>query len=115
MKILPILILSILLTSCGTIGSMLAKHALGSSDKGVSVDAQIGHRQNQLGDQMKFDDNSGKLAGDDYHEINDAQHVTITNTPWWIKVFLLVGWPLAGVVGFFRWREKKPKNPISSM
>lgn len=89
--VLPrVLLISVLLLmgGCAAIAPHLLK--MMGSDKGVSVDAQIGDRENSLGDSVRAGDGSTVNVKKNKFE-GEAKDVTINELPWWVLVFVAVG------------------------
>ena len=113
--LIPIVVLSLMTMSCSLLPKM-ASLVTGAADKGISVDAQIGDRENAL--------QAGGASGAGIIEAKDNAHVEVTtsngetsfetaknvlvqNTPPWLVALLILGWVLPTPTSIFRGARNK--------
>lgn len=113
---------AILLVGCTALAPIASK-LLGSADDGISVDAQVGDRENEgaLGesvqkgtgdievkDKAKVTVNNTQQTAD--AKIETADNVTVQNIPPWVFLLAILGWllptPQAMWKGLCIWRKK---------
>ena len=125
MKLLPSLLIVVCLAGCSAL-SAVSTLLPGLADKGISVDAQIGDRENDLslggargaGD-IRAEDDATVIVTTSTNEaqIETAGTVIIENRDPWMLLALLavvtlfVPSPLGPIKRLFRWRRRTHQQP----
>jgi hypothetical protein len=118
---------SALLISCSMLQDIASNALTGASKDGVSLDAQIGDRETETNTDVQAGGTKGtgdvSAAGNAKVEVNtetssasveEAENVTVNNTPFWLVIVAILGWILPtpsdifkGILGFVKGLKRK--------
>lgn len=107
-KYLCIIMISLLMTSgCSYLKTAATVLGIGTSGSGLSVDAQIGDREAEVGGthgtgDIEVEDNGQVEVNTSENDI-EAKEVTIENAPsWWMMLLLILPWFITSPQDIYR-------------